>query len=100
MNFQCFDREIWIPSGFFERRALCAATFGVNVDVASDFNPAEIFEPSLGAVTPLTLTCFFLLLFSWIGNPFLLDDPIRVSFECNAGSAFFICGMSCNKLSL
>jgi hypothetical protein len=64
MNFQCLDREIWIPSGFLASKTLCAARFAFIVggtmesDVISLLAMSSVFRERIVCVESDCSTSF------------------------------------------
>lgn len=70
MNFQCLEREIWIPSGFFVKRAGCRT-----IDVAiSKFVKCLGMEDVVPALSEDTFLTSF---------PF--SESVPVPFFCSIG---------------
>ena len=75
MNFQCFDREIWIPSGFLVNRAFCCVKSVANAPVVKLFEPGEIRKASFAI--PISGDALLLLL-----SPMVVD--LAASFNLTA----------------
>ena len=74
MNFQCFDRDICIPSGFLVNNARCCATFVAKVVVAKVFSPGDIRNPSFAL--PMSVEVLFFDFSLCVVDPVVAFDSI------------------------